>query len=139
MIADLEIVQYDTLPHLIATLYADDGTPEDLTAATVRLIVEDSIGAVLVDEALCTIVGDPVQGMVNFAFCQILTAAPGAYWFEFHLARVGVEVLTFPTTGPLQLVIRRRLGGVPGSPPMPLVTDGSWLLDGSQILDGVKR
>lgn len=101
------IVQGDLYPALVAHLVDGAGSPIDLTGATVTcrtLAANKSIS-----ETPSTILGSPNAGVVQHDWVLAETLAPGNLSAVFIVNRSGA-LQTFPGAGPIQIVVRPRLG-----------------------------
>lgn len=129
----------DTWPLLTARIEYSDGTAPDLTGATATFALRDARGLVVIPETACTV--SPSTTTVSYAWTSANTATPGEYTGEFTIHTAGGRVITHPSEV-LREYIRVTIldsFGVQTTPPMPLIFDGSWILDGSQELDGIKN
>lgn len=102
----------DTLPALQATLSTELG-PVDLTTATaVWLVLSQKVAATLTEAATTTlvfrkagsVVGDPTNGQVKYAWADGDTDTAGRYIAEFEI-NFGSAVWTFPTVGTIPITI----------------------------------
>lgn len=102
------IVHGATGPTLEATLTKADGTPQDLTGATVTLYAERrKSGLIWLNGASVTIVS-PAEGTVRFTFqasdWAALEASPdlgdGIYRAQWHVAGLSPTPVRFPTAHP---------------------------------------
>lgn len=123
----------DTGPLLTVTL----DPIYDLTGASAVFSMKDASGAIVVSAAACTISGDTV----SYAWQAADTDTRGSYRGEFVVTLASNRETTFPTEvlhQYIEIEIEESFGAQP-VPAMPLIFDGSWILDGSQTLDGVKN
>lgn len=102
------IKQDDTLPPLIAQLFKGDGTIQDLTAAAVKLSMWNAAGALIINEANCSIVGAPTGGVAQYNWQAVDTAAAGTFRAEFHVYLPSGQI-TFPNPSYIKVVIERRV------------------------------
>ena len=128
----------DTAPLLTAVINYTDGTLPDLTGASATFAMRDASGTVVIPETACAVT--PSTNEVGYAWTAGDTDTAGEYTGEFTVTFASGRLGSFPTgglTAYIDVVILPSFGDQP-QPPMPLIFDGSWLLDGSQTLDGIK-
>ena len=129
----------DTAPLLTAVISYSDGTLPDLTGASATFAMRDSSGVVVIPETACTVAVGTNE--VSYAWLASDTDTAGEYTGEFTIITAGSKITTFPSEV-MREYIRVTIWPSFGDqipPPLPLIFDGSWILDGSQELDGVKN
>ena len=129
----------DTAPLLTAVISYTDGTLPDLTGASATFAMRDAAGVVVIPETACTV--NAATNAVSYAWSPGDTDTAGEYTGEFTVLTAGSKITTFPSEVMreyIRVTIWASFGDQP-IPPLPLIFDGSWILDGSQELDGVKN
>lgn len=93
--ADFSIPQDTLLPILTATLTYDDGTPIDLTGATVKFQMRLPGSSTLKVDSAAVVVGAATLGQVSYTWVAADTDTPGLYvaWFS---AVFGLSTLHAP-------------------------------------------
>lgn len=110
--ADFTIKKGDRKPPLLATLRQGDGTPQDLTGATVTFsmtLVPGDGNPPKVNNGSCTIVGSAVNGQVSYAWGATDTDTPGSYKGEFHVAFPGGLNGSWPSDQYLIIEVEQRV------------------------------
>ena len=103
--ADLFIKKGARRPLLKATLLTEDGTPLDLTGATVKLTMSHKrTGQVKLSLVTVTIV-TPAAGIVQYAWATGDTDTPGEYDAEFQVTLADTTVLVVPSDGYLAISV----------------------------------
>lgn len=97
----------DRLPALAATLKQSDGTPVNLTGATVVLYMADSTGSLKIDGASVTVVS-AAAGTVSYAWGATDTDTDGNFSAEFVVTIGGLEQ-TVPSKGAFRVIIAEDL------------------------------
>ena len=94
----------DTAPVLTDTLLGPDGTPLDLTGATVtfRYSSWDGNGPLIQEEA--TIVGDETDGTVSWQ--PVAELATGKYNCDWHVVLGSADVMTVPNDRNLLMQVK---------------------------------
>jgi len=95
------IKQNDTRPSLYAQLL-QDGSPVDLTDATVKFHMGDVVNAPAV-------ITDAASGNVRYDWQVGDTANSGTFYAEFEVAFPDDKVETFPNDGYLRIIITREV------------------------------
>lgn len=98
----------DTRAAIKATLKNTDGTPVNLTGATVQFIMARSNGVVLINRQ--AVVQDAPNGMVWFVFEPGETAEAGTFRAEFQVTYLDGRIETFPNIGYITVSILNDLG-----------------------------
>lgn len=99
--ADIYLGKNDLLPVLTATLQNADGTPMNLTGATVQLLIKNVLDVVTVREA--TVV-EAASGSVRYNWVAADTVAAGDFRLRWRVTD-GADITTVPNDGELQLVV----------------------------------
>lgn len=101
------IKQGDRLPLLNATLVDSDGAAVNLTGASVRFLMRNEAGTVVVNQAATVV--SAASGTVRYSWGATDTATAGVYNAEFE---VTVDSLkrTFPTQGYLRVTVWDDVG-----------------------------
>lgn len=105
--SDFTIKQRDNLPIITAQFVDASGAPINLTGASVKFIMTDKRGTVLVNE-LCDIV-DALAGKVEYRWREGDTSVPGLYWAEFEIVWPAGLRLTIPHDRYLEIAIVKDL------------------------------
>ena len=129
----------DTAPSLIAVISYSDGSLPDLTGASATFAMRDAVGTVVIPETACTV--NAATNEVSYAWSSGDTDTAGEYTGEFTVTGAGGKITSYPSEV-MREYIRVTIWPSFGDqipPPMPLIFDGSWILDGSQTLDGIKN
>ncbi len=97
MSIEIDVRQNDTLPYFDFTLIKNSqGTPHDLTGATVVFSMASEIGETpKIDEGNVTIV-DALAGEVRYSFDAADTDTIGMFYGEFEVTFSDGRILTFP-------------------------------------------
>lgn len=113
------IVQGNMLPVLSATLSYADGTPADLTGATVNLVLKNVNATSTYLSAACTAAGSTV----TYNWVSGDTAVPGDYVGEFVVTFPDGTLQSFPTEGYFPVTIAPSLTGSVKPRPTYLTTE----------------
>lgn len=105
--ADFFIKKNNTRPKLVATIYDEDGDPLNLTAATVRFVMQKPGAAVKINAAMT--ITDAPNGKVEYAWSSADTDTPGTYHAEIQIT-LASDVYTAPSNGYLSVTILAQLG-----------------------------
>lgn len=106
--ADFDIGKGDLLPVIEGTLL-EDGSPVNLTGATVLFRMVNASGVVKV-AAAATVVG-VLTGDVEYGWAGTDTDTAGTYQAEWEVTFTGVKPLTFPNKKPkISIVVHPTLG-----------------------------
>jgi len=103
----IRLKKNDTQPAIEAALEYEDGTPIDLTGASVRFIMAKTDGTVVVN-ANATIV-DATAGKVRYEWQQGDLSEEGRYNAEFEVTFPNGDVLTAPSQGYFIIEVQRDL------------------------------
>lgn len=125
----------DTAPALTVSVPYSDGSTPVLVGATATFAMRDAMGNVVIPEIAATI--DSTAGTVSYAWQSGQTDVPGRYDGEFTLNVLGSGRETHPSVFYVAVQILPSVGDRP-IPVLPLIFDGSWLLDGTYALNGRK-
>ena len=93
--ADIVVKRCDTLPHVNATLYWQDGSNIDLTGATVRFQMHRRNSAALIVDSPSD-VSDPSSGSVVYRWTTQDTSVAGSFIASFRVTFGSGDVLTVP-------------------------------------------
>lgn len=107
--ADYSIKQGDVLPIFTDTLTYSDGTPVNLTGATVKFVMRALTSNTLTTNAPATVV-NPGGGQVSYSPTVADTATPGQYmgnWLVYFAGYTGPQ--TWPTTGYLWVDVEENI------------------------------
>lgn len=124
MHTDFEIKSGDRAPTITSQL-TDGGGPLNLTGTTVTFQMRSVSGGALAVSAAATIVGDPLNGIVQYEWQVGDTDTPGLYHFEWVVVFATGEPQSFPTEGFLTLEIGPDLDTAPPVT-MPALPDDCW-------------
>jgi hypothetical protein len=102
--ADFLIRENDTLPKIRATLTDPDGII-DLTGATIRFHMNVTKGGTPKVNALADVVGDPMLGVVEYAWIATDTDSPGDYFAEWEITFSGGDILSIPNDSYIDIQI----------------------------------
>lgn len=102
------IKENDLQPWLRATLVQADGTPIDLTGATVRFVMQQQDAPTLKVDAGAVIV-DATKGVVEYRWAIGDTDTPGNYRAEFKVILPGSR-LTVPNAEYITVRVEKGLG-----------------------------
>jgi hypothetical protein len=102
-LADYFIARGDRLPTIRATLTNADGTPVNLTGATVTFTMKDVLDVPKVNAAACSPV-DAVNGVVEYALQAADVNTPGDYFGRFTASFGGLST-TVPNDSFLWVVV----------------------------------
>lgn len=100
--------QGDTGPPLVDQLLGADGTPQDLTGASVRLNLRSPIGALLVTHGVCSIVA-PLTGSVLYVLQAGDLAVAGSCSREYEATLSDGTVISFPNDTYGTLLVTKQL------------------------------
>ena len=90
------VTEGDTLAPIQGIIYKGDGTPQDLTGATVKFNMRQADeGDMKVTEGAGAVVGNPSNGEVKYEWQDADVDTPGLYDGEFIIT-IGGKTLTFP-------------------------------------------
>lgn len=106
---DFSIKRNDLLPPITATLTYSDGTPVDVTGATVRFFMSALTGGTAKVSGAATIVSG-TDGEVQYAWAGTDTDTAGDYMAEWEVKFPSTKRLTFPNNGYLAIQILPDLG-----------------------------
>jgi len=98
----------DTAPILQATFTDANGSAVSITGATVKLIVANLAGSVVMNKSMSIFNG--AGGIAEYEWQAGDTDTPGTYKVEFEVTYATGEVESFPNTGYEMLVIKEDLG-----------------------------
>lgn len=102
----------DTAPDVQATLLDANDNPVDIQGATVRFIVAQTSGTVLLDApATNEQVSSQTRGQVSYNWQQGDTSAAGSFNAEWEVTYANGEWQTFPTQDYIKVQIVNDLGG----------------------------
>jgi len=104
----LTIKQGDTRHAIRAALKTVEGTPVDLSSASVRFKMSQRFGTIALDRE-ATIEPD---GTVHYVFNDGETDVSGFYKAEFLVTYADAREETFPHDGTIEIHIKNRIGGV---------------------------
>jgi len=93
----------DTEPTIQAMLMTDDGSPVDLSVASVRFHMRNSSGTVVIDEPATIINGS--AGIVQYDWTATETETSGLFEAEFEVTYSSGGIETFPNVGYEEIVI----------------------------------
>ncbi len=99
----------DSIPPCQGTALRPDGGPKDLTTATSVTFRMTPVAPGLAPDidAPAVIVGDPVEGVLKYAWQAGDTNAPGLYRAEFFVVYEDGSDETFPTDGYITIEIQK--------------------------------
>lgn len=109
MNADFSIVQGDTAPVFTDTLTYDDGTPVNLTGATLSFVMRSLVAASPLTLTGTTTSPSPTTGAIQFAPSLADTAVAGNYMAQWVVVFSGGTRMTFPTVGYISVEIAENL------------------------------
>lgn len=115
MAADINIKQGDTLPVYTDTLALDDGTPVNLTGASVRFVMRSQTTSAPVALTGIAAITLAAGGDVSFTFSSADTASAGMFMANWIVTFSGGQTMTFPTTGYLWVSVEENLTTVGGA------------------------
>jgi len=92
---NVDIKRNDTYPTLEVTVYKD-GTPLDLTGATVTFHMVNSAGVAKITNAAATVEAPATDGKISYTWTASDTDTVGAFRAEFELTLAGSEKLSVP-------------------------------------------
>jgi hypothetical protein len=97
---DFSIKRGDTGPALRKFLEFSDGTAQDLSGATIRVIYQDADGvaAPVVGTGAKTVI-DAAAGEMQYEFVAADTATARLVNYEIEVTTSGGDVITFPNSG----------------------------------------
>lgn len=104
---DFGLKSGDLLPSIPATLYVGAAVL-DLTGCTVRFVMRELGGAVVIDQP-ASIIGAPTLGQVRYDWQAGNTDRVGLYIVEWHVTRPDAKTLTVPSLGYSYVQIDRRI------------------------------
>jgi hypothetical protein len=110
--ADFTIKEGDTAPALRVQFVHPDGSPVNLTGADVTVVIRPRGGGELLLDSPASIVGDPLDGNVEYAWQPGDTDSPGAYDAEWPTTWALGGEQTFPTEGYTTIEITADLESV---------------------------
>lgn len=102
--SDITIKKGDTWPPAEATLLDAEGTPIDLTGASVKFSMRPFRGALKIDKATCEIVSAEA-GTVKYQWQASDTDTTGTFRAEFEVTFQGGGVITVPNKGDVEVEI----------------------------------
>jgi hypothetical protein len=105
MATTFQIVAGDLLPVIQATLIGPNGVL-DLTGATIVFRMKPPSGSAV--NLSATIMGSPVNGVVQYAWQGSDTAVAGLYSAEW-VVTIGGKPMTIPSDQPFQILIRAQI------------------------------
>lgn len=96
-------------PALEATLTKGDGTPQDLTGATVTFFMERrSTGTIKVNGGAVTVL-DAAAGTVRYTWTGTDTDTPGVYRAEFNVAGLTPTPIRFPSNRYMSVTVLEKV------------------------------
>jgi hypothetical protein len=102
--ADLVIKAGDTYPALVTTL-EENGGPLDLTGA-VTITMRMASSSVSMTDLVCSVVGDPTNGVVEYEWEPGDTDTPGTYKVDFVIDFGSDLLQSAPNDSEKEVVIR---------------------------------
>lgn len=102
--ADFTVKQNDTSPTISVVLKGANGSPIDLTGATVVFKMGKSSGLLKVNETL--VLSSPSSGRVTYDWAEGDTDTSGTYFGEFEVTYYNGKKETFPNTTPFTIAIK---------------------------------
>lgn len=127
--ADFVIKEGDTAPPLHVTFLHPNGQPVNLTGATVQVNIRPHGGGPLLVDAPAVIVGDPLDGEVEYVWQPGDTDVTGDYDAEWLVTwAVGGEQ-TFPTDGYTSIEVAADLESAVPIPDLPPLPEFCWPID----------
>lgn len=102
--ADFTIKQNDTSPTISVVLNGANGSPIDLSGATVVFKMGKSSGTLKVNETIT--VASPSSGRVTYDWSEGDTDTSGTYFAEFEVTYYNGKKETFPNTRPFTVAIK---------------------------------
>jgi hypothetical protein len=99
--ADIYLGKGDLLPVLTATLQNSDGTPIDLTGATVALVIKNVLDVETVREADIV---SATLGNVRYEWVAGDTATAGDFRCRWRITD-GADITTVPNDGELTMIV----------------------------------
>ena len=103
-----QIKRRDTSPSIEAVLQVEDGTPVNITGATVRFHMQNTVNAEVVIDAPATIV-TPLAGLVRYDWQGDDTASAGFFAVEWEVTYADGSIETFPNGGNAYINITRDI------------------------------
>lgn len=101
------IKQSDTSPAIRATLQDANGTPVNITGASVRFHMKSLEGTLVVDQPMAIVT--PSSGVVRYDWQTVDTDTAGTFVGEIEVTYLDGSVETFPNTGNFAIVITPEL------------------------------
>lgn len=98
----------DTSPAIRSTLLDGSGTVILLTGASVKFLMKDKAGNIIVNAAAVII--DAINGVVEYQWIGADTAVLGFYKAEFEVTYSDGTVETFPNEGFTSILITEDIG-----------------------------
>jgi predicted dehydrogenase len=95
--------QNDTSPNIQAQMFDGDGSPVDITNATVRFHVRNAEGTVIIDEP--AVILSATDGTVEYGWVAADTATAGTFQAEFEVTYESGKIETFPNSSYIEIVI----------------------------------
>jgi hypothetical protein len=102
--SDLVVKAGDTYPSLVTTL-EENGGPLDLTGAS-SVTMRMASSSVSMTDLVCTVVGDPTEGVVEYEWEAGDTATPGTYKVDFLIDFGDGQLQSAPNDSEKEIVIR---------------------------------
>lgn len=93
--ATVTIKQHDTA-RMLEDVLKLNGVPIDLTGATVRLALRNSLDASSSLKPDASIVAPATDGKVRFSFDTDMVSTPGTFFFEWEVQFLNGDILTVP-------------------------------------------
>lgn len=126
--ADFTIKEGDTTPALHVTFLHPDESPVNLTGASVVVTIRPRAGGDLLVDALAQIVGNPLDGAVEYAWQPGDTDEAGDYDAEWVVTWPLGGEQTFPTDGYTTIEVGADLEST-AAPVTPDLPDYCWPVD----------
>lgn len=109
--ANFSLKRNDTSPAIQSTLLDSNGSPVNLTEASVKFIMIDRKGIVKVNTSdNVSIVGDPKLGVVKYEWIAEDTDTKGDYQAEWEVTFSDTTIQSFPNADYIIIQIKRDLG-----------------------------